>query len=239
MRALGPRAAGARRTSPSRPRCGGRRSEPGRRRGRRRSASTSCGIARSRRASYGETTSGWGGRARRARAGRVDARSTRPRRSAARCARPSPRRRAAARRRSPPGPPARRAASRQPRRRGRGPMSDACVTARPAGPAAASRLPPSGASDGSQLEPGRQVPVPLAEQLHRRRHEHRADDRRVDQDGDREAEAHLLHHDHAQAREQPEDGDHDDRGARHRPGRAGDREPHRVVGRGARRRAAP
>ena len=33
----------------------------------------------------------------------------------------------------------------------------------------------------------------LAEQLHRRRQQHRPDDRRVDQDGDGEADAHLLH----------------------------------------------
>src|SRR5215208_5761668 len=35
-------------------------------------------------------------------------------------------------------------------------------------------------------------PVPLPEQLHQRRDQQRADDRRVDQDGERGAEAELL-----------------------------------------------
>ena len=42
---------------------------------------------------------------------------------------------------------------------------------------------------GQPLEPAGQVPVPLAEQLHRRRQQHAADDRGVEEDGDREADA--------------------------------------------------
>jgi hypothetical protein len=45
---------------------------------------------------------------------------------------------------------------------------------------------------GRPLEPFRQVPVPAAEQLHRRRQQHRADDRRVENDCDGEADAVLL-----------------------------------------------
>ena len=42
------------------------------------------------------------------------------------------------------------------------------------------------------LEPARQVPVALAEQRHRGRQEHAADDRRVEQDRHRESDAELL-----------------------------------------------
>src|SRR6266545_3788247 len=73
------------------------------------------------------------------------------------------------------------------------------------------------------LEPPRQVPVPLAEQLHRGRQEHGAHDRRVDEHRDREAEPHLLHRDLAHRGEEREDADHDERGARDRSRRAGDR----------------
>ena len=47
---------------------------------------------------------------------------------------------------------------------------------------------------GQPLEPLRQVPVPVAELLHRRRQEDRADDRRIDQDrrGETNAEPHPL-----------------------------------------------
>jgi hypothetical protein len=44
------------------------------------------------------------------------------------------------------------------------------------------------------LKPAREVPVALAEQLHARRHEHRAHDRGVDDHRHAEAEAHLLEH---------------------------------------------
>ena len=63
------------------------------------------------------------------------------------------------------------------------------------------------------LEPLRQVPVPVAEQLHRRRQEHGADDRRVDQDRRREPDAELLEERHRERAEDREDADHDDRGA--------------------------
>ena len=64
------------------------------------------------------------------------------------------------------------------------------------------------------LEPRCEVPVPGAEQLHGRRQEHCADDRGVDQDRDREPDAELLEERHRERREDREDGDHDERGAR-------------------------
>ena len=51
---------------------------------------------------------------------------------------------------------------------------------------------------GPRLEPHdpaqalRQVPVPVADQLHRRRDEHRPDDRRIEQDRGRETDSELL-----------------------------------------------
>jgi hypothetical protein len=42
------------------------------------------------------------------------------------------------------------------------------------------------------LQPGRQVPVPAAEQMHRGGKQHRADDRRVDRQRNGGAEPHLL-----------------------------------------------
>ena len=42
------------------------------------------------------------------------------------------------------------------------------------------------------LEPARQVPVPVSEQLHRGRQEHRPDDGGVEQDRNREPDAELL-----------------------------------------------
>ena len=55
------------------------------------------------------------------------------------------------------------------------------------------------ATFGSQPQALRQVPVPVAEQLHRRRQQHAADDRRVDQHRDRQADAHLLELDRSTA----------------------------------------
>src|SRR5580765_946901 len=54
------------------------------------------------------------------------------------------------------------------------------------------------------VEPARQVPVPVPEQLHRRGQEHAADDRRVDQDRGGEPDAELLEEQH---RERDEDGE--------------------------------
>ena len=77
------------------------------------------------------------------------------------------------------------------------------------------------------LEPARQVPVPLSEQLHRRGQEHGADDRRVDQDRRRKPDAELLEEQHRERREDREDEDHHDRRARDdaggRPDPVGDR----------------
>ena len=68
---------------------------------------------------------------------------------------------------------------------------------------------------GEPLEPARQVPVPVAEQFHGGRHDDRPHHGRVDEDGDREAEAHLLEHDHLARGHAAEHADHD-------RGRAGD-----------------
>ena len=54
----------------------------------------------------------------------------------------------------------------------------------------------------------------VAEELHRRRQQHAADDRRVEQDRRREPDAELLEHQHRERCEDGEDTDHDDRGAR-------------------------
>src|SRR5947207_1618625 len=42
------------------------------------------------------------------------------------------------------------------------------------------------------VEPLRDPPVPVPQQLHRRRHENQSDDRRVEEHGDREAESEEL-----------------------------------------------
>src|ERR687892_261438 len=68
-------------------------------------------------------------------------------------------------------------------------------------------------ASGKPLEPARQVPVPLAEQLHRRRQQHGADDRGVDQDRRRQPDTELLEHQEREHPEDREDADHDDRGA--------------------------
>ena len=66
---------------------------------------------------------------------------------------------------------------------------------------------------GSHSSHDGEVPVPLAEQLHRRRQQDAADDRRVDQDRGREPDAELLEEQHRQRREDREHADHHDRGA--------------------------
>ena len=74
---------------------------------------------------------------------------------------------------------------------------------------------------GDPAQPGGEVPVPVAEELHARRDEHGADDRGVDEEGDGDAEAHLLEHDQVAGGEAAEDGDDDQRGAGDQPrGRA-------------------
>ena len=74
-----------------------------------------------------------------------------------------------------------------------------------------------------------QVPVALAEQLHRGRQQDGADDRRVDQDRGGEADADLLGQLVAGEREGAEDRDHHERGAGHDAGRALDAVGDRVV----------
>ena len=67
-------------------------------------------------------------------------------------------------------------------------------------------------------QPARQVPVAVAEQDHGRREQHAADDRGVEQDGDREADAELLELLQGQRAENSEHGDHDDGCAGHHAG---------------------
>src|SRR5262245_48770722 len=62
------------------------------------------------------------------------------------------------------------------------------------------------------VEPARQVPVPLAEQPHRGGHQDGADDGRVEQQRDGDAEADLLEHHELAEREADEDDDDDERG---------------------------
>src|SRR5829696_2504113 len=116
------------------------------------------------------------------------------------------------------------------RRQGRGWPIGLCERGRDAGGAACAAPPAEGwSSDGRSrgglgcrlvLEAGepserpRQVPVAIAEELHRRGQEHRADQRRVDQDGGGQADAHLLHVDHRQDGEHEEGADHDGGSAR-------------------------
>src|SRR5436305_67309 len=66
------------------------------------------------------------------------------------------------------------------------------------------------------LEAARQVPVPVAQELHRGRQEHRAHDRGIEEDGDRESESELLHRQEPDAREQREHAHHHERSARDR-----------------------
>src|SRR5215207_8508422 len=62
------------------------------------------------------------------------------------------------------------------------------------------------------VEPARQPPAALPQQLHHGRDEHHPHDRRVDEDRAREAEADQLERDVGAQRERPEHGDHDQRG---------------------------
>ena len=66
---------------------------------------------------------------------------------------------------------------------------------------------------GKPLEPLRQVPVPLAEQLHRRRQQHAPDDRRVEENRHGQPDAELLEERNRERAEDGEHADHDDRGA--------------------------
>src|SRR5438067_3106158 len=68
------------------------------------------------------------------------------------------------------------------------------------------------------LEPFGQVPVPLAEQLHRRRQQDASDECGVNQDRRCEPDAELLEDQHREGGEDRKDGDHDDRCARHYSG---------------------
>ena len=83
------------------------------------------------------------------------------------------------------------------------------------------------------LEPRGEVPVPLAEQLHRRGEQDAPDDRRVDQDRRGEPDAELLEEQHRQRREDREHADHHDRragdDARRRADPVRDRLVHRVA----------
>ena len=77
------------------------------------------------------------------------------------------------------------------------------------------------------LEPLRQVPVPVAEQLHARRQEDRPDDGRVDQDRRGEPDPELLEDHRLKGAEDGEHADHHDRRARHDPRRGLDPVRHR------------
>ena len=80
----------------------------------------------------------------------------------------------------------------------------------------------------------RQVPVPVAQQLHRRRDEDEPHQRRVERDRDGGAQADLLDRRHADGDEDAEHGDHDERGRRDRPCARGESLRHggaRVAGR--------
>jgi hypothetical protein len=83
------------------------------------------------------------------------------------------------------------------------------------------------------MEPPGQEPVPLAQQLHRRREQHSPDHRRVDQDREREPDSHLLDVDLAQPGEDSEYRNHHDRRGRHRPRRPADPALDRLLGREA------
>src|SRR5262249_1674585 len=67
------------------------------------------------------------------------------------------------------------------------------------------------------VEPAWQVPVPASQQVHHGRKQDRADDRRVDQQGDGDPETHLLEHDELARGETREDGDENQRCAGDEP----------------------
>src|SRR5215213_3304815 len=85
-------------------------------------------------------------------------------------------------------------------------------------------------SDSRQpLEPARQVPVPVAEELHRRWEEHSSDDRRVDQDCGCQSEAELFEVQEVERDEHEEHADHHYCGACNRAGGARDASLHSLV----------
>ena len=75
---------------------------------------------------------------------------------------------------------------------------------------------------GQPLEPARQVPVVLAEQAHGGGDEQQPNERRVEGERDRDAEAHLLEGDELAGGEAGEDDDADRCGARDQAGGGGD-----------------
>ena len=75
-------------------------------------------------------------------------------------------------------------------------------------------------------EPSRQVPVPAAQQCHRRRHEDGANDCGVDDDGHRQPEADLLQLAQAAGGKGAEHRHHDERGAGDYPPRMTHAEGH-------------
>ena len=72
------------------------------------------------------------------------------------------------------------------------------------------------------LEPGRQPPGAVPEQAHRRRDQHHPDQRDVQEDGDRQADAEHLGRDVDVQDERREHADHDERGAGDHPSRRTD-----------------
>jgi len=77
---------------------------------------------------------------------------------------------------------------------------------------------------------GRQVPVPVAEQRHQRRHEHRTDDRRVDEDADAQPGRQRLEVRPRPGRQGGEGEEQDQRGAGDQAAGAGDAGDDRLVG---------
>src|SRR2546421_7264796 len=73
----------------------------------------------------------------------------------------------------------------------------------------------AGADVWQPLEPARQVPVPVPQELHRRRQQYAAHQGGIEEDRDREAEAELLEDQQREGRKDREHGHHHD-------GRAGD-----------------
>src|SRR5215211_205184 len=79
-------------------------------------------------------------------------------------------------------------------------------------------------------EPPGQVPVTVAEELHRGGDDDRADNRGVDEQGDRDAKAHLLEGDELTGGEAGEDDDDDQRRAGDQPRRGADAVDDAVAG---------
>src|SRR4051812_10812648 len=86
-----------------------------------------------------------------------------------------------------------------------------------------------GANAGEPLQPAGQVPVPVAEQRHRRGQQDAADDGGVDQDRHGQPEPHLLEVEEADGDEAREHADHHRGCAGHGPGRGGDPLPSRSM----------